>query len=80
MFTKITRINGCGEEKESIINTDMIIGITEKHLEQENLYNESGDLVETRTPDKTFEIVLKGGLHTIVSEKTYKELVKLLIK
>ncbi len=75
MLLKITRTNTHGEEKECVINTDYIIGITDKHVEPTRLYDECGNLVEEKPNPKVFEIVLKGGTHTRVNEETYNKLV-----
>ena len=80
MFIKINRINSYGETKECLINTDMVIGVTEKHTEPTNLYDDGGNLVETRETPKVFEIVSKGGVHTRVDQTNYDLLTSLLLK
>jgi hypothetical protein len=76
MLLKITRLNGVGERKECVVNTDYIIGITEKRTRVENLFDECGNLVETRELPLVYEIVLKGGTHTIIEKETYDKLIE----
>lgn len=80
MFIKIDRINSYGETKECLINTDMIIGVTEKHTEPLELFDANDNLVETRETPKAFEIVSKDGIHTRIDEPTYNTLSALLLK
>lgn len=80
MFVKLMRKNHCGETMSCLVNTDMIIGVTEKHVEDIELYDAEGNVVETRKGEKTYEIVSKGGMKTIVDEDNYNTLEKALIK
>lgn len=80
MFVKLMRKNHFGETKECVVNTDMIIGVAEKHVEDIELYDAEGNVVETRQGEKTYEIVSKGGIKTIVDETSYNELLKVLVK
>lgn len=80
MFIKIDRINSYGETKECLINTDMIIGVTEKHTEPLELFDANDNLIETRETPKVFEIVSKGGVHTRVDQTNYDLLTSLLLK
>jgi hypothetical protein len=81
MFIKFTRTNSRGEIKESVINSDYLISIKEKHLESTKLYNECGDFVQEITPtEKRYVVILKDGIHCDISEETYNELVAQLVK
>ncbi len=82
MFIKITRINGCGEEKECLLNTDIIVGITEKHTEVQELYDNGGNLIETREAPLLYEIVSvkdRVTMSTIVDKKNYDIVAKVLL-
>ena len=74
MLIKIERLNTFGETKECLVNTDYIVGITEKHTNPQNLYDEDGNIVETRETPKVFEIVLRDGTHTFITEDIYTKL------
>lgn len=80
MFTKITRTNHNGKELETIINTDMVISVKEKETTTTNLYDELGNVVETRENPKMYGVYLKGGIHYNLNETQYSELVKVLVK
>lgn len=75
MLLKITRINSNGEQKECVIDTEKIQGIVELHNEPTHLYNENGEIVETRETPRTFKIVFKY-FSTTVSETTYTKLLE----
>ena len=81
MFIKITRRNQNGEEKENLIDTSKINAIVEKTQEQQNLYDEDGNLVKTEKPtERLFVVLLAGGVNLTINEDTYNELVKKLTK
>lgn len=78
MLLKITRKNLLGEEKETVIQTDRIVTIKDKHVEPIKLYDEDGNVVETKEAEKVYEIILDGAPRIFVKEKQYSELLKAL--
>lgn len=81
MFVEITRRNTKGEDKVNLVNTDRITAILETTQEDINLYNEEGDLVETRTPtERLFVVLIDNRTCLTITEDTYNELVKKLAK
>ena len=75
MLLKIVRTNPLNEKKETVIETDNIVCIKDKHIEPTRLYDENGDLVEERESDKVFEIVLEHCPSVYVSEDVYTKLI-----
>lgn len=76
MLIKITRKNPLNEDKETVIETNNIVCIKDKHTEPIRLFNEDGDLVEEKESPKVFEIVLAHSPSVFVDETTYTKLVK----
>lgn len=65
--------------KESVVNTDFLISIKEKHQEPTYLYDAEGNIAQTIEPEtKEYDVIMKGGLHYNVDETEYNKLVKLL--
>ena len=75
MLLKITRINARNEERECVIETNEIVGITQTHTKVERLYDENRNVVQENVLPNTYEIVLKNGLKTVVNEETYQKLI-----
>lgn len=80
-FIKVTRINSHNEEKELHIFLEDIKAIDEKHVEPTTLYDEDGNVIETRENPKDFTIIVSRdnflkAYH--ISEKEKDRLVKLL--
>lgn len=75
MLLKLTRKNPLNEDKETIIETNNIVCIKDKHVEPTRLYDEDDNLVETRESPKLFEIVLAHCPSVFVDETNYKKLV-----
>ena len=81
MFVEITRRNTKGEDKVNLVNVDRITAILETTQEEQNLYNEEGDLVETRKPtERLFAVLIDNRTCLTITEKSYNELVKKLTK
>ena len=81
MFVEITRRNTKGEDKVNLVNTDRITAILETTQEEQNLYDENGDLVETRKPtERLFVVLIDNRTCLTITEKSYNELVKKLTK
>lgn len=76
MLVKITRTNLLGEDKETIIETNNIVCIKDKHTEPVRLYDEDGNLVEEKPSPKVFEITLAHSPKVFVNETNYNKLVK----
>lgn len=78
MFIKLTRINGCGNEKELVVNTEEIVFVTEIEDTRE-VAIEGSDTDFTR--EKLFLIGFKNGQHPqIVDKENYDKLVAELTK
>lgn len=71
---KITRLNRFGNEVDAVINVEDITGIVEIELEDTPLYNNDGDLVETKKNDSIYEIRFNNFRHIIVKKPTYTKL------
>ena len=81
MFIKITRLNKDGVEKDNLINTDDIQDIIELTQQPKKLYDESGDVVEEREPtERLYKVFLKSGRNLTISQDTFDDLVKRLVK
>ena len=81
MFIEITRINSKGEEKANLVNTESINSVIELTVEPKELYDSEGNLVKVEEPtEKKFMVSLRGGTQLTISEKTYNELKKVLVK
>lgn len=73
MLFKITRINRIGEERECVIETNEILGITQTRKQFERLYNENGDLVQENELPSSYEIIF-DKFTTKITEETYNKL------
>ena len=71
---KLNRLNSKGVECETLIDTNAIVGVAEKKHAPTNLYNELGDLVETRDSESTYIIFLTQG-KVVITKETYDKLV-----
>jgi uncharacterized protein RhaS with RHS repeats len=72
---KINRLNKKGHEVECLIVVDNIDGVTEKEQEQTNLYDENGNIVETRDNESLYKIHFTSGAEIYVTKATYDKLV-----
>lgn len=82
-FVEITKINSYKETGKALVRVSDIVGIKQKHVESEKLYNENGDLVsETPATEKDFQILVADQMGHVekyhVNETEYNRLVKLL--
>lgn len=73
MLLKITRINSKNETVDAVIDTTQIVGITQNQTRVENLYDENGDVVETRELPRTYTILFRN-FSTTINETTYQAL------
>ena len=81
MFVEIKRINRNGEELENLVNTESINNVIELTQEETPLYDSEGNLVKTEKPtERLFLVLTRGGTNLKISEKTYNELKKVLVK
>jgi hypothetical protein len=74
MLVRFTRINGVGESKECVVETNEIVEITELRTKVENLYDEDGEFVETRTREPLFVIITKAQ-NIVINQDTYTKLI-----
>ena len=72
---KLNRLNAYGVECETLIDTNNIVGISEQKHRGENLYNEEGDLVETRETESTYIVFFTEGRQIHITKSTYDKLV-----
>lgn len=81
MFVKVIRKNENGYDLETIINTDSVISVIEKHLDPIELFDVDGDLVETKEPDhKEYVVLMEGGKHIRLIDSEYAKLEEVLLK
>ena len=71
----LKRLNCRGVECDTIIKEEDIVGISEQKHEPQNLYNENGDLVETKETESTFVVYFNGGREIKITKTTYDKLV-----
>lgn len=71
MFIKVTRLNQQGEKLEAVVNTDRIIGITEKKVAPTQLFDSNGNLVNQVENPSVYEIVCCEGIVTRVEKTDY---------
>lgn len=72
---KLQTLNCKGNERESIIDETKIIGLSEIKHEPQNLYDDNGDLVETKEVESTFRIMLDSTREVYITKATYDKLV-----
>jgi hypothetical protein len=72
---KINRFNCNRELVESVIDTDNIVGITERKVAPTNLYDEDGNVVETKENESVYAIFLKNGTELVTTKDTYDKLI-----
>lgn len=73
---KITRYNCNFEEVESVIKTEDIIGLTERKRAPKCLYDEEGELVETKEQESNYVIFFENHQEMIITKETYEKLIK----
>lgn len=72
---KLNRLNAYGVECETLIDTNNIVGVSEQKHRGENLYNDNGDLVETREAESTYIVFFTEGRQINITKSTYDKLV-----
>ena len=72
---KINRLNRKGNEMETIIVLENIVGIGEIEIPNEPLYNYEGNQVGEKENENIFEIYFKNGSTIRVSKETYTKLI-----
>lgn len=71
----LKRLNRKGNEVECIIVVEDIDGLTEKQLEDTQLFDENGNLVKTETHESIYQVHFKNGREIYVTKATYDKLV-----
>ena len=72
---KINRFNCNRELVESVIDVNNIVGITERKVAPTNLYDEDGNVVETKENESVYTIFLNNGAELTTNKETYDKLV-----
>lgn len=71
----LKRLNRKGNEVECIIVVEDIDGLTEKQVEDTQLFDENGNLVKTETHESIYQVHFKNGREIYVTKATYDKLV-----
>jgi len=72
---KLNRLNRKGNEVECIIVVEDIDGLTEKQVEDTQLFDENGNLVKTETHESIYNVHFKNGREIFLTKATYDKLV-----
>ena len=72
---KIETLNCNGDARESIIDETKIVGMSEIKREPQNLYDECGNLVETKEIESTYKVFFENGREVNISKTIYDKLV-----
>ncbi len=75
---KLNRLNRNGELVECLIVVEDIDGLTEKKQAPTELFDDNGNLVETRENDSIYQVHFKNGREIYLKKKTYDKLVGML--
>ncbi len=73
---KITRINRKGQEAETLIKVEDIVGVFEEPQEETKLYNEEGELVETKPNESLFKVCFTNDTKIRIKKSEYDKLQK----
>ena len=83
-FIEIAKINSYGEKGVALIRVNDIVGIKEKHVESDKLYDANGNVVKETPKPRDFQILVvseRGNNETYhVDETEYARLVAELTK
>lgn len=72
---KLNRLNCGGVECETLIDETTIVGVSEQKARPTELYDECGNVVETRENESTFVVFFTGGREIRITKATYDKLV-----
>lgn len=72
---KLKSLNCNGVERETLVDTNTIVGISERKHEPQDLFDEYGNVVETKERESTFVVFLNGGREFTIAKATYDKLV-----
>lgn len=72
---KLKSLNCNGVERETLIDTTTIVGISERKHEPQELFDYNGQLVETKEQESTYVVFLNGGREITITKATYDKLV-----
>lgn len=72
---KLNRLNRKGNQVECLIVVEDIDGISEKQLEDTQLFDENGNLVKTETHESIYQVHFKNGREIYLDKATYDKLV-----
>lgn len=72
---KLKSLNCNGVERETIIDTNTIVGISERKQEPTELFDYQGNVVETKENESIYVVFLNGGREIRITKATYDKLV-----
>ena len=72
---KLNRLNRNGVEVECLIVVEDIDGLSEKKVEDTQLFDENGNLVKTETHESIYNVHFKNGREIYLTKATYDKLV-----
>ena len=75
---QITRSNHKRQEVETLIKVEDICGIFEETQEETKLYNEDGELVETKPNESVFKVCFTNDKSIYIKKSEYEKLKKYL--
>ena len=71
---KLQRLNRNQELVECLIQVEEIDGISEKKVEDTQLFDENGNLVKTETHESIYQVHFKNGREIYLNKETYDKL------
>ena len=71
---KIKRLNRNGNEMECLVNIEDVDYVTEKEIEDQPLFDENGNQVDTKHNDNLYLVCFKNGTRIFVTKETYDKL------
>lgn len=72
---KLNRLNRKGNLVECLIVVEDIDGISEKQVEDTQLFDECGNLVKTETHESIYQVHFANGREIFLDKATYDKLV-----
>lgn len=72
---KLNRLNRKGNLVECLIVVEDIDGLSEKQVEDTQLFDECGNLVKTETHESIYQVHFKNGREIFLDKATYDKLV-----
>lgn len=79
-FIELTRIDSNGEKKSALLDTENVARVVERKEDDTKLYDDNGDVVETREGAVYYIVEPKVGRNTKLDSENYEKLKKALMK